>query len=313
MSRKDKPQPNLVKADVDDLLAMSPAARTRLLLKLYDLRPRRTLSQNFLVNEAAAEAIAQAIDVHSGSETLIVEIGARLGALTIPLARLNRDLIAFETDEHLVTALDLLLKAFPDVTLKHADITKEPLEKLAPDRRLAVVGNLPYHITGLLLQSLMELGHRCDVIVVTVQAEVAQRLAARAGDEQYGILSICAAYYLERVATLQMLGPDAFMPQPDVSSVALVLQPRCSPTAAAGGLTPAQERLLLSTVKAGFAHRRKTLRNSMAMSNHLDITKDQLDQALAEAGIDGDRRGESLELDDFVKLALAVERVTEAR
>lgn len=308
---EEKPEADKVKADVEDLLAMSLAGRTRLLLKLYGLRPRRSLSQNFLVNEAAAETMARAVGEHSGPETLIVEIGAGLGALTVPLARLKRDLIAFETDGHLVPALELLLSAFANATVKHADITKEALGELAPGRRLAVAGNLPYHITGLLLRSLMEIGHRCDVIVVTVQAEVAERLRARAGDEQYGILSVCAAYYLERIAKLQTLGPSAFMPRPEVTSTALVLQPRRDPAAAAGGLTPAQEALLMRTIKAAFGHRRKTLRNAMAMSEHLDIAKDQLDCVLAEAGIDGSRRGEVLDLVDFVRLAIAIAGVTE--
>ncbi len=297
-------------ATASDLLEMPLKARTRRLLQLFDLRPRKSLSQNFLIDDAAADALAQAVDRYTEPDTLIIEIGAGLGALTVPLANLGRELAGFETDKHLIPPLQLLTEPFPNVAVRHCDITKEDLGNFAPGRRLAVVGNLPYHITGLLLRRLMEIGHRCDIIIVTVQTEVAERLVAGPGDEQYGVLSVFADYYLGRVEMLRRLGPGAFLPRPDVDSAALALHPLPDPAEAAG-LNSQQEELLFRTIKAAFAHRRKTLRNSMAMSHHLDITKSELDEALADAGVDGGRRGEELAVQDFVRLAAAIHSVME--
>ncbi len=299
-------------AEVGELLALSLPARTRRLLQLYHLRPRKALSQNFLIDAALAEVLAQAVDRYAGPEALIVEIGAGLGALTVPLAKLARQLIACEIDRHLIPALELLTSPFGNVTVRRCDISKEDLSVLAPGRRLAIVGNLPYHLSGLLLRGLMELGHCCDIIIVTVQAEVAERLLAGPGDDQYGVMSVFAAYYLSRVEVLQRLGPGAFLPRPEVHSTALALHPLPEPAEAAG-LPPQQEQLLFLTIKAAFAHRRKTLRNSLAMSSHLDITKSDLDAALAKASLDGSRRGEELGLADLVRLAVAIQSVTEGR
>ncbi len=295
-------------AEVEKLLKMPLRARTRRLLGLFDLRPRKSLSQNFLIDDAAADALAQAANEHSNPDTLMIEIGAGLGALTVPLANPGRELVAFETDKHLIPPLQLLTEPFPNVAVRHCDITEEDLGNFAPGRRLAVVGNLPYHITGLLLRALMEIGHRCDILIVTVQTEVAERLVAGPGDEQYGVLSVFADYYLECIETLRRLGPGAFLPRPDVDSLALALQPRPDPAEAAG-LNSQQEELLFRTIKAAFAHRRKTLRNSIAMSHHLDITKSELDEALADTGIDGGRRGEELDVQDFVRLVVTIDKL----
>ncbi len=300
-------------ADAQDLLGMSLPARTRRLLDLYDLRPRKSLSQNFLVDAAAADALAQAVGQHCGPDAMVVEIGAGLGALTVPLAELGRAVAAFETDPRLIPPLQLLTAQFPNVRIIHADITEQDLAGFAAGRQLAAVGNLPYHLTGLLLRALMEVGYCCDVIVVTVQAEVADRVTAAPGEEQYGMLSVFAHYYLELIETPRRLGPSAFVPRPDVDSVALILHPLPNPAENAGGLNRRQEQALFSTIKAAFAHRRKTLRNSLAASAHLDMAKDGLDGALAAAGIDGGRRGEELGIEDFVRLALAVDEAQQGR
>lgn len=295
------------------LLRMPLRERTQTLLECLQLRPRRSLSQNFLISDTAASQLVDAVTDAAGPDTLIIEIGAGLGALTIPLAQSRRELVAFETDPHLIPALRLLLEPFGNARLEHADITQVDLADLAPGRRLAVAGNLPYHLTGLILRSIMEIGHRCDVAVVTVQAEVGARLSAKPGDDAYGVLSVFAAYYLERVEMVRKLGPGVFLPRPDVDSVALALAPRTDPARAAGELTPSQEQVLLDVIRAGFGHRRKTLRNSLATSPLLSIDKRAVGRALAGAGVDGGARAEQLPPAAFVRIAVEIARDREAR
>ena len=205
-----------------------------------------------------------------------------------------------------------MLEPFGNARLEHADITQVDLADLTPGRRLAIAGNLPYHLTGLILRSIMEIGHRCDVAVVTVQAEVGARLSAKPGDDAYGVLSVFAAYYLERVEMVRKLGPGVFLPRPDVDSVALALLPRAAPAHAAGALTPSQELVLLDVIRAGFGHRRKTLRNSLATSPLLSIDKRAVGRALAGAGVDAGRRAEQLPLEAFVRIAIGIARDREA-
>ncbi len=298
---------------VEALLRMPLRERTQTLLGCFDLRPRRSLSQNFLISDTAASKLADAVTGAAGPDTSIIEIGAGLGALTVPLAQSPHELVAFETDPHLVPVLRLLLEPFGNVRIEHADITQVELADLAPGRRLAIAGNLPYHLTGLILRSIMEIGHRCDVAVITVQAEVGDRLIAKPGDDSYGVLSVFAAYYLERVEVVRRLGPGVFLPRPEVDSIALALSPRRAPAQAAGALTPEQEQLLLEVIRAGFGHRRKTLRNSLATSPLLSADKRAVGRALAAAGVDAGCRAEQLPLEVFVRIAIEIARDQEAR
>ena len=295
------------------LLDMPLAARTRALLARYDLRPRKSLSQNFLVDQAAVDAIVSTATEYTDPDSVIVEIGAGLGALTVPLARTGRRLIAYETDPMLIRPLRLLTAPFSDATIMHRDITEEDLATVTPGHRLAVVGNLPYHLSGLLLRRIMEIGHRCDVAIVTVQAEVGQRLRASAGDSQYGLLSVFARYYLESVEPLRRIGPGAFLPPPQVSSMALALHPRHDPAADAGNLAASQECLLFDLIRAAFGHRRKTLRRSLLTSEHLGLSPDILEEALSISAVDGSLRAEQLDLHLFVRLARALYDIREIR
>ena len=288
----------------ETLLRMALQARTQALLECFRLRPRRSLSQNFLISDGVASALAHTVTDGAGAEAVLVEIGAGLGALTVPLAQSGRELVAIETDPYLIPALHLLLGPFRNVRIEHADVTQVDWAGMAPGRRLAIAGNLPYHLTGLLLRTIMEVGRRCDVAMVTVQAEVAGRVTAQPGGEDYGILSVLAAYYLERVQTVRRLPPGVFMPRPDIDSAALALHPRSDPAMAAGGLTADQERRLLDVVRAAFGHRRKTLRNSLATSPLLAADKGTVNQALLRAGVDGARRAEELPLEAFIPIAI---------
>lgn len=287
------------------LLELSLLARTKRLLNSYDLRPRKALSQNFLINDETAEALAESVTGACAPDTLLIEIGAGLGALTVPLARSGRDLIAYETDQHLIQPLETLMSAFPQVSIRHQDITEEDLGTVQPGRRLAIAGNLPYHLTGLLLRRMMEVGHRCDICMATMQAEVADRLIAKPGDDEYGILTVFADYYLEQVRVIRRLRPGVFMPPPSVDSIAVTLHPRTNP-AEHFGLSRNGEAALIETIRAAFGHRRKTVRNSMTSSPHITLGKREIKAALDASGVDGTARAETLGIDEFIRIAAQI-------
>ncbi|MFO7945930.1 MAG: 16S rRNA (adenine(1518)-N(6)/adenine(1519)-N(6))-dimethyltransferase RsmA [Armatimonadota bacterium] len=291
------------------LLKMPLEARTRELMEAYSIRPRRSLSQNFLTAEGAVDQIVSAVLEAVSEDACHVEIGAGLGALTVPLARSGREVVAFETDEALIEPLTLLMTPFENVEVRHVDITEVDLGSLSCGQSLAIAGNLPYHLSGLLLRQLMETGTRCEVIVVTVQTEVAERLAAGPGDDQYGMLSVFAAYYLAEVATICDIGPGAFYPQPTVSSTALRLTPVREAAQFPGGRPPQQRPMLSETIQAAFGHRRKTLRNTLALGLR-QMEKSDITEALLAAGVDPSLRAEKLDIHDFSRIADELARIS---
>ncbi|MFP3903362.1 MAG: 16S rRNA (adenine(1518)-N(6)/adenine(1519)-N(6))-dimethyltransferase RsmA [Armatimonadota bacterium] len=291
------------------LLQMPLEVRTRELMRLYDIRPRRSLSQNFLTAEGAVDQIVSTLLQAASADACHIEIGAGLGALTVPLAQSGRQVVAFETDEALIEPLTLLMRPFENVAVRHADVTEVNLGSLASDRALAIVGNLPYHLSGLLLRQLMEAGRGCEVIVVTAQTEVAERLAAGPGEEQYGMLSVFAAYYLADIAPICDIGPGAFHPQPTVDSTALRLTPVQRGEEFPGGRPPEQRPMLAETIRAAFGHRRKTLRNALALGLQ-QVEKSDITEALLAADVDSSLRAEKLDIHDFSRIAGELARIT---
>ncbi len=293
------------------LLKMPLEARTRELMEAYDIRPRRSLSQNFLIAEGAVDQIVSAVLKTASKDSRYVEIGAGLGALTVPLAQSGREVVAFETDEALIEPIRLLMTPFENAEVRHADVTEVDLRSVARSQplALAIFGNLPYHLSGLLLRQLMEAGRRCEVIVVTVQTEVAERLVAGPGDDQYGVLSVFTAYYLADIATVCNIGPGAFYPQPTVGSTAVRLTPVRKPEEFPGGRPPEQRPMLSETIRAAFGHRRKTLRNSLALGLR-QMEKSDITEALLAAGVDPSLRAEKLDIHNFSRIADEIVRIS---
>src|SRR6476619_3953546 len=189
------------------------------------------LGQNFLADVGAAEQIVDALGDISNS--VVVEIGPGKGALTDVLARRAKRLIAVELDRMMATELRFKYRLQPHVEIIEADVLKldfrtvlnrtiGPLNDLRPLKpaRARVVGNLPYYITSDILLRLFEFHEQFDVIVIMVQREVADRIAARPGSRDYGMLSATAQLHT-RVENLFTLPPDAFTPPPKVHSKAL--------------------------------------------------------------------------------------------
>lgn len=282
-------------------MPLSP--RTHWLRRHFDFRPRKSLGQNFLVDDLLAEQIVQAAEQFNPQR--IVEVGPGLGALTLPLAARPWEIIAFETDRQLCNILDWLLRDVERVQIHQTDFLKADLTNLGgPDS--VVIGNLPYYITSPILEKVFESRPRFGAMIITMQQEVGQRLQAKPGTKQYGSLTIFCRYYTAKIETLATLPPRAFWPPPQVTSQVLRMTLR---DAAPEGV--ASENAFFTAVRSAFGYRRKTLRNSLKTSQRLDLTIEQIDAALAEAGIDGSRRGETLDFDEFIALGNAVYHLSE--
>jgi len=288
----------------EEVRQMPLGRRTHWLRRHFDFRPRKSLGQNFLVDVGAAQQIVQAAEQFGPQR--IVEVGPGLGALTMLLAAWPWDIIAIETDRQLCNILDWLLNDVERVQILQGDFLEADLAEVAGEDAV-VVGNLPYYITSPILEKVFQTRPRFAAMVITLQQEVGQRLQAKPGTKQYGSLTVFCRYYAAEIETLVTLLPKAFWPPPKVSSQVLRLTLR--------GAIPEgveNENAFFTTVRSAFGYRRKTLRNSLKTSQRLDLPVEQIDAALAETGIDGSRRGETLDFDEFVALGNAVYHLTEA-
>ena len=224
------------------------------LLRRHGLRPRKSLGQNFLIDEGALARIAAAAALTA--DDAVLEIGPGLGSLTRHLAVAARQVVAVEIDQTLLPVLAEVVAGHPNVRVVHADVlTVDPAE-LSEGQRYKVVANIPYYITSAVIRHLLEARVRPDVIVLTVQREVAERICAAPGDLSILAVSVQAYARAELVARIPA---GAFYPRPDVDSA--VVRLTALPEPAFGSLDADR---FFRVVKAGFGQKRKQLRNSLS-------------------------------------------------
>ncbi len=273
-----------------------PSPKT--LLRRLGLRPKKSLGQHFLLYPHQARRIVDALKL--GPQDVVVEIGPGLGALTVLLAEAAREVLALEVDQALVAFLrDELFAGQSKVRILGEDVLKFDLMKVSRQagQALKVVGNLPYHITSPLLFKLMAEKAAVSLAVLMVQEEVGDRLLARPGGKDYGIVSVMAQYHF-RLSKLFSLGPANFYPPPQVNSVVLRLEP------AAPEPKALDEGIFSRVVKTAFAQRRKTLKNTLAaQAAAFGLQPAELLSILADAGIDPGRRAETLSVVQFVQIS----------
>ena len=262
----------------------------RHLLQRYNLHPKKGLGQNFLVDEGALRRIVAAADL-TGSDT-VLEIGPGLGALTKLLAEAAGRVVAVELDARLIPLLESELAGIINVEVVEGDILKLDPSALI-GTRYKVVANLPYYITAKILRHLLEARTRPDLMVLTVQQEVAERLAAKPG--KMSLLAVSVQYY-GRVRQVARLKAGSFFPRPAVNSAVVRVDVHQDAPASAP-----ERRRFFRVVKAGFSQKRKQLRNSIRAG--LRIPADQAVEALEAAGIDPRRRAETLSLEEWAALA----------
>lgn len=258
---------------------------------------RRALGQHFLRDSRIAEAIVGI--AHLAREDLCVEIGPGEGALTFLLAERAGRLLALELDEALAERLRPRLASLAHVQVRLADArsfdySSLPALKPSPGGRVVVVGNLPYSVSKPILERLVAARTAVTEMVLTLQKEVAERVAAGPGSKRYGALSVLTQLYCD-VRLALTIPPGAFRPPPKVDSAVLHLRVLAAPRVPVG-----DEGSFHRLVKAAFSQRRKTLANALAGGLGLGVATAR--QRLQAAGIDPARRAETLSLEEFSRL-----------
>ncbi len=270
------------------------------LLEQWALRPSKGLGQNFLVDQAALEKIVAAAELTP--DDAVLEVGAGLGALTKRLARNAGHVVAVELDQRLIPVLRSVLTDFDNVTLIQGDIlTLDPaalvsaasIQRLASSTQYKVVANLPYYITSAVLRHLLEASLKPQRMVITVQREVAERIVAKPG--QMSLLALSVQFY-GRPRLLFRIKPGSFYPSPEVESAVVQVDLHAAPP------VPVEDTAaFFRVVRAGFAQRRKQLRNGLAAG--LRQSPDEVAAKLWEVGVDPRRRAQALSLEEWVKVA----------
>lgn len=262
------------------------------------ISPKKSLGQNFLVDDRIAERIVAAAGV--SRETLAIEIGAGTGALTRHLTGLARQVVAIELDARLLPLLAQSLGEHADgCSIVHGDVLDLDLAALADKHGgppLVFLGNLPYYITSHALRRMLECAARPTSVVVMVQLEVAQRMVAQPGD--MSLLSVSTQFY-GRPELLFKVHPAAFYPQPDVDSAVVRVTPHPHPP-------EADAHTFFSLARAGFQQRRKQLHNTLASG--LGLARDTAAELLLRSGIDPSRRAETLSIHEWITLCHTYQR-----
>ncbi len=277
------------------------------LLKKYDLRVRGHLGQHLLMDPNTIRKIVDALDLQPGDQ--VFEIGPGLGAVTREVLRRGFPLLAVETDPKFVEVLtqELLPEFSGNFKLVHDDILKSDPKKLigdwaGPAAKVKVIGNLPYYISTPILFHLAEHSKVFSSAVMMLQKEVAARLTAQAGDEDYGRLSVTSRFHGE-TEFLFDVSPACFLPRPEVMSRVIRYTFRPFPSA-----TPVRdEGRLLELVRIAFSQRRKTLLSLLVHELNPKRERGDLERILEGLGWSLKVRGETLSLEQYIALVAALE------
>lgn len=270
----------------------------------FGFRFRKSLGQNFLVDEGKLNQIVRAVAV--SEDDVVVEIGPGFGTLTVELAQNAGQVFSVEIDPKLLPVLAVTLRESPNVQVVHGDALKVNLDVLVAEktqgqfgpgaRSYQIAANLPYYITTPIIMGILENGYHFERMVVMVQKEVAVRMMAAPGTKDYGALSVAVQYYTVPEIVTTVPG-GCFFPPPEVESAVVKLVRRLQPA-----VQVREPKKFFAVVKAAFGQRRKTLLNALAGGN-LGKNKVELEQVLQKVGIDPNRRGETLSLDEFATIA----------
>lgn len=252
--------------------------------------PKKSLGQHWLFDSKSLGAICDAANIEP-TDT-ILEVGPGLGPLTVELVQRAHKVVAVEFDDKLARQLPARVPA-ANLTVVHGDILRFDLGQLPLGYK--VVANVPYYLTSHLVRLLLEAPNHPSVVVILIQKEVAERIAAEPGD--MSLLSVMAQFYAH-VNLGVVVTADKFDPPPKVDSQVVVLTHRGQPV-----FTDVTPKQFFHVVKAGFSGKRKTLVN--AMSAGLAISKDEAKKIIAEANVDANVRAEALSMDAWHRLALS--------
>ena len=275
----------------------------RILLAAHNIKPKKQLGQNFLTDPSTAAMIVRHTEILP--DDVVLEIGAGLGALTIPVAFKAKKVFAVEKDRQITDLLrvEILANNLSNVVIIEKDILKVDIKALAENAgcRLVVMGNLPYNISSQVLVQLINARTAVNRAVLMFQKEMARRITANPGCKAYGRLTVMLKYCSE-IKKIADINASLFFPKPKVDSEVLGIQFKKTPKYLAD-----DEAFLSRVVKAAFGNRRKTLKNALFASS-LNIDANTAKNILERSGIDPVRRAETLDIEEFVKLGNSLDQ-----
>ncbi len=266
------------------------------IISSYGFRFSKSLGQNFLIDGNIVRNIVKGAEI--SREDYVLEIGPGIGTLTEELALNAKKVVAVEIDKSLLPVLENTLSPYENIEIIHGDILEIDLKKLIEEKLgggpIKIVANLPYYVTTPIIGKLLEDDLHLDSLVVMVQKEVADRMAAGPGSKDYGSLSIFVNFYSQPEIILKA-AKTVFMPQPKIDSSVIRLKIRKD-------LPNIDKKKFFNLVRAGFSKRRKTILNSLS-SYGFDLDKEVIRAALEEAAISPNKRAENLDIEDFIKIS----------
>jgi len=275
--------------------------RTKEILNKYGFSFKKSLGQNFIIDPNILKNIVHHANLTN--ESGAIEVGPGIGALTEHLARAAKKVVSFEIDQRLLPVLEDTLSPYSNVKIIHSDILKANVKSVIEEEfqnveDIMVVANLPYYVTTPILLKLLTENLPIRGLVVMMQKEVADRITAKPGTKEYGSLSIAIQYY--GTAEVAMTVPKTvFMPQPNVDSAVIRILKYDQPP-----VIVKSEEFFFEVTRASFAQRRKTILNNLQSGlQQGKEKKQQIIEALEASGIEPSRRGETLSIQEFGKLA----------
>ncbi len=268
------------------------------LIQKYHVQPKKSLGQNFLVDPNGLNKVLQAAQLNP--EDTVLEIGAGLGSLTYLLAQQVKYVVAVELDKRLIPPLTEVLAGFENIKIKQGDMLELSPDALLGAARYVVVANIPYYITSALIRHLLEADHKPTRMVLTVQQEVAERILSR--DGKMSLLALSVQVY-GKPELKARIPAGCFYPPPEVDSAVLSIELYEEP------LVPSESLdLFFKLAHAGFAQKRKTLRNTLATG--MNESPAWAEKLLTAAGIDPQRRAETLSMQEWKQLVEAYQELS---
>lgn len=274
-------------------------------LQKYNFSFQKKFGQNFLIDTHVLDKIIRSAEITK--DDFVLEIGPGIGTMTQYLACAAREVVAVEIDKALIPILEDTLSSYDNVTVINEDVLKLDIVKMAQERNggkpIKVVANLPYYITTPIIMGLFESHVPVQSITVMVQKEVADRMQVGPGTKDYGALSLAVQYYAKPYIAANV-PPNCFMPRPKVGSAVIRLECHEEPP-----VQVEDEKLMFRIIRASFNQRRKTLANGLKNSPEISLSREGIEQAIAELGKGASVRGEALNLEEFATLSNIVGRL----
>ncbi|MFQ6826198.1 MAG: 16S rRNA (adenine(1518)-N(6)/adenine(1519)-N(6))-dimethyltransferase RsmA [Faecalimonas sp.] len=274
-------------------------------LQKYNFSFQKKFGQNFLIDTHVLDKIIRSAEITK--DDFVLKIGPGIGTMTQYLAFAAREVVAVEIDKALIPILEDTLSGYDNVTVINEDVLKLDIVKLAQERNggkpIKVVANLPYYITTPIIMGLFESHVPVQSITVMVQKEVADRMQVGPGTKDYGALSLAVQYYAKPYIAANV-PPNCFMPRPKVGSAVIRLECHEEPP-----VQVKDEKLMFRIIRASFNQRRKTLANGLKNSPEISLSREGIEQAIAELGKGASVRGEALNLEEFAILSNIVGRL----